>query len=1035
MKRVVTGLALALAVQAFADHPQTINKTGFVGVNRTQSAQSLGHAKLSFYGLVDATTDVEYIAPYGVRERYNVLDENLNLYNNIKRTGMVEDYIALGAQIGFGIGLWNIVDLGVGIPVYYDKFVVNNSAMTCPHPIGQVVADSTTGDVWECNEGQVPATDIGYIGNIKGNVKIRIPLPDEQPFDIAIFGEGDFGTANPAKDGLWIREAEFINKTDSTAQGYGTRSTVIKGGLALTLDFDKIDAVPLLIHGNGGYVYSMNQDYLSYWYATGAMEIYFASFLSIFGEYYMILPFMQDPYADGVKLDVKDLTGAIVFHLPIGLDIHLGGSYSLSSSDSTNFTMVRSMEIEGSQNPSENRMLEYKTNINPKYKVYGGITWSGFLVAQDRDGDGVKDNEDRCPDDFGHRLNQGCPLGNPDADEDGVCDSWVAEKGFESEFQDVCEGIDACPNEAGEGEDGCPLDEPDPDKDGVCDAWVAKKKMQKKFKDVCQGIDSCPDEKGTVANKGCPEDNPDPDADGMCSPWVTDKNKLGEYAGVCKGYDMCPGEAGPKANKGCPWDDPDSDGDGLCDEWVTQKKMGFYFEKAAEDDKIKNEWFIEKTCKGIDKCPTEFGPANNEGCPLGDPDTDKDGICDEWVSQKNMLDQYDGLCAGIDKCPTEPGEAWANGCPMDNPDIDGDSLCAGWVTEKNMQKQFKDICHGIDKCPTENGPEWNKGCPAENPDSDGDGLCDAWVSKQKMFDQFKDICKGIDRCPDEPGPEWAKGCPSDDNPDTDGDGLCDAWVSKQKVQDQFKDICKGIDKCEDEPGPEWSKGCPADNPDSDGDGLCDAWVAKKKMFDQFKDVCHGTDKCPDEAGPEWNKGCALDDDPDADKDGVCSEWVSTKKLLNQFKDVCSGIDRCPDVPGDDGHGCPKKAVEKLTGVTFKPGKATLESNARNILKGVAKKLVEDDSYKDLKIVIQGHTDNKGKEKTNQKLSQKRADEVKKTLTKFGVKKDRIKSVGLGSTCPVDDNETADGREMNRRIEMHFVTPDNDGTKCESNYSP
>ena len=1030
MKRVVTGLALAMAVQAFADHPQTINKTGFVGVNRTQSAQSLGHSKLSFYSLLDATTDVNNIAPEGVEEHYNVLEGGVLDYNTLMRKGMVEDYIALGAQVGFGIGLWDIIDLGVGIPVYYDKFTVNNTG--CPVQVDAngfpLKVTDENGNTQVCQQGQVSGTSngVGYIGNIKGNVKLRIPLPDEQPIDIAIFGEGDFGTSNPAKDGLWIRDPEFINKTDMGAQGYGVRSTIIKGGVALTLDFDKIDAIPLLIHGNGGYVYSMNENYLSYPYASGALEIYFTSFLSIFGEYYMI--FQLDEFKDGVKLDVKDVTGAIVFHLPIGLDLHMGGSYSLGSTDISKFTTVRSME-------NEERILEYKTTVNPKYKVYGGLTWSGFLVAQDRDGDGVKDDEDRCPDDFGHRLNQGCPLGNPDADDDGVCDSWVAEKGFEAEFQDVCEGIDACPNEQGEGEDGCPLDEPDPDKDGVCDAWVSKKKMLKKFKDVCQGIDSCPNEKGTVANKGCPEDNPDPDADGMCSPWVTDKNKLGEYAGVCKGYDMCPGEAGPKANKGCPWDDPDSDGDGLCDEWVTQKKMGFYFEKAAEDDKIKNEWFIEKTCKGIDKCPTEFGPANNEGCPLGEPDTDKDGICDEWVTQKNMLDQYDGICSGIDKCPTEPGEAWANGCPMDNPDIDGDSLCAPWVTEKKMQAQFKDICHGVDKCPTENGPEWNKGCPAENPDSDGDGVCDAWVTKQKMQDQFKDICKGLDRCPDEPGPEWAKGCPSDDNPDTDGDGLCDAWVSKQKVQDQFKDICHGIDKCPEEAGPEWSKGCPAENPDSDGDGLCDAWVTKQKMQDQFKDVCHGVDKCPDEAGPEWNKGCALDDDPDADKDGVCSEWVSTKKLLNQFKDVCTGIDRCPDVPGDDGHGCPKKAVEKLTGVTFKPGKATLESNARNILKGVAKKLVEDDSYKDLKIVIQGHTDNKGKEKTNQKLSQKRADEVKKTLTKFGVKKDRIKSVGLGSSCPVDDNETADGREMNRRIEMHFVTPDNDGTKCESNYSP
>ena len=54
MKKVAMGLALALATSAFAGHPQTINKEGFVGVNKTQSAQSLGHSKLVFTLLGDA---------------------------------------------------------------------------------------------------------------------------------------------------------------------------------------------------------------------------------------------------------------------------------------------------------------------------------------------------------------------------------------------------------------------------------------------------------------------------------------------------------------------------------------------------------------------------------------------------------------------------------------------------------------------------------------------------------------------------------------------------------------------------------------------------------------------------------------------------------------------------------------------------------------------------------------------------------------------------------------------------------------------
>ena len=65
------GIALALAASAaFATHPQTINKTGFVGVNKTQSAQSLGHSKLAFYALMDATNDISHLKKDGLNELY-----------------------------------------------------------------------------------------------------------------------------------------------------------------------------------------------------------------------------------------------------------------------------------------------------------------------------------------------------------------------------------------------------------------------------------------------------------------------------------------------------------------------------------------------------------------------------------------------------------------------------------------------------------------------------------------------------------------------------------------------------------------------------------------------------------------------------------------------------------------------------------------------------------------------------------------------------------------------------------------------------
>ena len=765
MKRVAMGLAFALAVSAFAEqHAQTINKTGFVGVNKTQSAQSLGHSKLVFTALGDYAfgnkmfqPDLESQPPIG----YAVKNGD-NAFN-------VNGYMGFSAYVGLAFGLFDIVDLGVTLPVYYDQFKSSTDPNYAPKR--------------------------GYIGNITANLKARIPLPSDIPVDIAAFFRYSFNTAKSTKQGLWIREPDFIGK-NGNAYAYGANKSDLTAGGALTLDLSKVDLAAFLLHVNGGYRMPMGkvngEEFLPFPFVSAAAEFYLMDFLSFFGEFYMDLQtkkFDWNKKADGTafeeSLDMKQLTGGAVFHLPIGLDIQMGASVYMGNKNYVHMAKV----LQDEENPTG--VTVTKIRVNPDIAVFGGLTWSGFLMPQDRDGDGVVDSEDRCPDDYGHRLNSGCPMGNPDSDEDGVCDAWVSEKGVLGEFSNICSGIDQCPNEKGNSTNGCPTDDPDADKDGVCDSWVSQKGMQDQFKDICEGIDQCPAEAGTLMNNGCPEDNPDPDSDGLCSPWVTDKNKLDQYAGVCKGYDMCPGEAGAAGNKGCPWDDPDSDGDGICDEWVVQKKLGYYFEKAAEDESVAKEWFISKTCKGLDKCPLEHGPAANDGCPLPDPDLDKDGVCDAWVTEKNMFNLFEGVCAGMDRCPAEAG--------------------------------------------------------------------------------------------------------------------------------------------------------------------------------------------------------------------------------------------------DDGFGCPKKKVEKLEGISFKSGSATVNANAKRILKGIAQKLKEDEAYKELKIVIQGHTDNRGKAKKNLKLSDRRAKAVMKQLTKFGVAKDRIKAIGLGSTCPVDDNATADGREMNRRIEMHFVTPDNDGMKCESNY--
>ncbi|MDP4262078.1 MAG: OmpA family protein [Bacteroidota bacterium] len=100
-----------------------------------------------------------------------------------------------------------------------------------------------------------------------------------------------------------------------------------------------------------------------------------------------------------------------------------------------------------------------------------GVAANGGCPYADKDKDGIPDKDDKCPDVFGVKENNGCPLAVVDTDKDGVPDS-----------------EDKCPTVPGLARySGCPI--PDTDGDGVNDE-----------------IDQCPNVKGTVARKGCPEE-------------------------------------------------------------------------------------------------------------------------------------------------------------------------------------------------------------------------------------------------------------------------------------------------------------------------------------------------------------------------------------------------------------------------------------------------------------------------------------------------------------------------------------------------
>jgi outer membrane protein OmpA-like peptidoglycan-associated protein len=107
-------------------------------------------------------------------------------------------------------------------------------------------------------------------------------------------------------------------------------------------------------------------------------------------------------------------------------------------------------------------------------------------------------------------------------------------------------------------------------------------------------------------------------------------------------------------------------------------------------------------------------------------------------------------------------------------------------------------------------------------------------------------------------------------------------------------------------------------------------------------------------------------------------------------------------------------IVTLPGLFFDTGKSVLKAGARNTLSRIADQLKINDQ---LSVTIEGHTDSVGSDTSNQTLSEKRAAAVRDYLASRGIPAARMTATGLGETTPVATNDTAAGRQQNRRVEL------------------
>ena len=141
------------------------------------------------------------------------------------------------------------------------------------------------------------------------------------------------------------------------------------------------------------------------------------------------------------------------------------------------------------------------------------------------------------------------------------------------------------------------------------------------------------------------------------------------------------------------------------------------------------------------------------------------------------------------------------------------------------------------------------------------------------------------------------------------------------------------------------------------------------------------------------------------------------KHMDKVKAQDAAVQNAPVESITDANGLQGVKVTFDSGILFATNKSDLNASAKSSLSNFANVLKQNN---DCDVAIIGHTDNTGSDAINNPLSVKRAQAVESYLKSCGVTSAQIRSVdGQGSTNPVADNSTAEGRKQNRRVEVYM----------------